>query len=62
MEYKEQDFIENKIKSHYTKNGNYDLEEIKKYFGEDNKIFIEDEVLKKRIEKVKNGNFGISEK
>lgn len=48
-----EDYIYRLIKNHYLKFGNYNFESIKKYFSEDGKIFLDDEVIKKRIEKIK---------
>ena len=58
MEDSIKDLINEKIKNYYTENGNYDFERIKKLFAKENKIFIEDEVLKKRIDQAKNENLG----
>ena len=44
-----EDYITRLIKNHYLKFGDYNFESIKKYFSEDGKIFLADEVIKKRI-------------
>jgi hypothetical protein len=49
-----EDLVNRIIKNHYSKNKNFNLEEIKKYFSEKNNVFLDDEVLKKRIENIKN--------
>jgi hypothetical protein len=51
-----EDYISRRIKDHYLQFGNYDFESIKKYFSEDGKIFLDDEVIKKRIEKIEKEN------
>jgi hypothetical protein len=51
------DLINEKIKNYYIENGNYDFEKIKEHFEKENKIFMEDEVLRKRIDQSKNENF-----
>ena len=51
-----EDYITRSIKNHYLQFGNYNFESIKKYFSEDDKIFLDDEVIKKRIEKIKKDN------
>ena len=48
-----EDYIYRRIKDHYLQFGNYDLESIKKYFLENGKVILDDEVIKKRIEKIK---------
>ena len=51
-----EDYIYRRIKDHYLQFGNYDLESIKKYFLEDGKVFLDDEVIKKRTEKIEKEN------
>jgi len=51
-----EDYIYRRIKDHYLQFGNYNFESIKKYFSEDGKIFLDDEVIKKRIEKIEKEN------
>jgi hypothetical protein len=51
-----EDYISRRIKDHYLQFGNYDFESIKKYFSEDGKVFLDDEVIKKRTEKIENEN------
>lgn len=51
---KEEDLINKVIESHYNLFKNYDLKKIKEYFGKDNKIHLDDEVIRRRIEKIKN--------
>ena len=51
-----EDYISRRIKDHYLKFGNYNLESIKKYFSEDGIVFLDDEVIKKRTEKIENEN------
>ena len=51
-----EDYIYRRIKDHYLQFGNYDLESIKKYFLEDGKVILDDEVIKKRTEKIEKEN------
>jgi hypothetical protein len=51
-----EDYISRRIKDHYLQFGNYDFESIKKYFSEDGKVFLDDEVIKKRTEKIEKEN------
>jgi hypothetical protein len=57
MEDSVKDLIIEKIKKHYSENGNYDFEKIKILLEKESKIFTDDEVLRKRIEPIKNENF-----
>lgn len=50
----EEDFILKTIKEYYLKFKNYNFESIKKFIGSKNLVHMEDSVLSKRIEKVKN--------
>jgi hypothetical protein len=54
----EEDYISRMIKDHYLRFGNYDFESIKKYFSEDGKVFLDNEVIKRRIEKIEKANEG----
>jgi hypothetical protein len=58
----EKDLITDRIKKYYSENGNFDFEGIKESFLEEDKIFMEDLVLKKRIAQIENENFASSEK
>jgi hypothetical protein len=51
-----EDYIYRRIKDHYLQFGNYDLESIKKYFLEDGKVILDDEVIKKRTGKIEKEN------
>jgi hypothetical protein len=53
-----EDYISRMIKDHYLRFGNYDFESIKKYFSEDGKVFLDNEVIKRRIEKIEKENEG----
>jgi hypothetical protein len=53
-----EDYIYKKIKDHYLQFGNYNFESIKKYFSKDDKVFLDDEVIKKRTEKIEKENEG----
>ena len=53
-----EDYISRIIKDHYLRFGDYNLESIKKYFSEDGKIFLDDEVIRRRIEKIGKENEG----
>ena len=53
-----EDYISRMIKDHYLKFGNYNFESIKKYFSEDSIVFLDDEVIKKRTEKIEKENEG----
>ena len=53
-----EDYISRMIKDHYLRWGNYDFESIKKYFSEDGKVFLDDEVIRRRIEKIVKENEG----
>ena len=55
-----EDYISRMIKDHYLRFGNYDFESIKKYFSEDGKVFLDDEAIKRRIEKINKENEGSS--
>lgn len=52
----EEDIISKKIKSHYDLFNNYDFDTIKSYFAGKDNIHLEDEVLRRRIERIKNEN------
>ena len=51
-----EDYIYRRIKDHYLQFGNYNFESIKKYFSEDGKVFLDDETIKKRTEKIEKEN------
>ena len=53
-----EDYISRMIKDHYLRFGNYDFKSIKKYFSEDGKVFLDNEVIKIRIEKIEKENEG----
>ena len=53
-----EDYISRMIKDHYLKFGNYNFESIKKYFSKDSIVFLDDEVIKKRTEKIEKENEG----
>jgi len=53
-----EDYISRMIKDHYLRFENYDFESIKKYFSEDGKVFLDNEVIKRRIEKIEKANVG----
>jgi len=55
-----EDYISRIIKDHYLRFGDYNLESIKKYFSEDGKVFLDDEAIKRRIEKINKENEGSS--
>jgi regulator of replication initiation timing len=52
----EKDIISKIIESHYNLFNDYGFEEIKKHLEENSNIYLEDEVLRRRIEKIKNEN------
>lgn len=49
-----EDYITIIIRNHYYRSKNFNFEEIMNYFSGENKVSLDEEVLKKRIEKVKN--------
>ena len=51
-----EDYINRTIKNHYLKFGDYNIESIKKYFSEDSKVFLDDKVIKKRIDIIEKEN------
>jgi len=53
-----EDYISRIIKDHYLRFGDYNLESIKKYFSEDGKVFLDNEVIKRRIKKIEKENEG----
>jgi hypothetical protein len=53
-----EDYISRRIKDHYLKFGNYNFESVKKYISEEGRISLDDEVIKKRTEKVEKENEG----
>jgi hypothetical protein len=53
-----EDYISRRIKDHYLKFGNYDFESVKKYISEEGIVSLDDEVIKKRTEKVEKENEG----
>jgi hypothetical protein len=53
-----EDYISRMIKDHYLRFGNYDFKSIKKYFSEDGKVFLDNEVIIRRIEKIEKENEG----
>jgi hypothetical protein len=57
-----EDYITITIRNHYYKSKNFNLEEIMNYFSGENKVSLDEDVLKKRIEKVKNEIEGSNKK
>lgn len=49
-----EDYITIVIRNHYFKYKNFNLEEIMDYFSGENKVSLDEKVLEKRIEKIKN--------
>jgi hypothetical protein len=49
-----EDYVNKIIKDHHSRFNNFDIQIIKKYFSEGNRVVLDDEVLIKRIEKIKN--------
>lgn len=57
-----EDYISITIRNHYYKYKNFNPEEIMNYFSGENKVSLDEDVLKKRIEKVKNEIEGSNKK
>lgn len=62
MNHTREDYITIIIRNHYFKAKNFNLEEIMDYFSGENKVSLDEEVLKKRIEKIKNEIEGSNKK
>lgn len=57
-----EDYITIVIRNHYFKSKNFNLEEIMDYFSGENKVSLDEKVLEKRIEKIKNEIEGFNKK
>jgi hypothetical protein len=57
-----EDYITIVIRNHYFKSKNFNLEEIMDYFSGENKVSLDEKVLEKRIEKIKNEIEGSNKK